>query len=550
VYIKENEKNEYLDFKQLIGRMTLHTLIVKNYLHGPYRMGSVAFDGGVPTLHRWLPFDRIDADNKVAERKSPILLDGVLDLVNRTGQGFSPRGVPLYLFYPLDATWPPFLVAYKNHSAVNLLVQVQFEHWNSGPWPRAGLVRTHGNVGNAEIEHRLLQTTFAGCAPLANNDTCELIPTISTHETAHWDYVFNIDPASTTDVDDIFAWRCSENIVHFMIAIADVAAWIPSDSAHDKRARELGETFYDEGTVITPMLPSYISEVCASLRNDGITRPVIGLEFTIRDGVIIGCDWHRYNITLTANYSYESVCDAAISLELYNLLCIVCHNSPDAEDTHDWVAQAMITYNHNAAKVLARANIGLLRRHAGISNNEFERIAVASGCKEIAHLGMTAGEYCIASELQTMHSGLDLNVYCHATSPLRRYSDLENQRILTHLLFGTNYVTTQQDLADLADLADHLNIRSRAARTLERELWFLRHIEPLSISIVEGVLLQCKDSIANRWAVYVPEWRRKISGVVNAGTVCDSGNRVTLRVFCDLRSANWRNRIVCQITSN
>jgi hypothetical protein len=511
-------------------------------------MGPVAFDGGVPTIHRWLPFDRIDADNKVVERRSPIILDGVLDLVNRTGQGFSPRGVALYLFYPLDAIWPPFLVAYKNHSTVNLLVQVQFEHWNSGPWPRAGLVRTHGNVGNAEIEHRLLQTTFVGLASSTNsNITCELIPTTTKHETAHWDYVFNIDPASTTDVDDIFAWRRSGDTIHFMIAIADVAAWIPSDSAHDKRARELGETFYDEGTVITPMLPSYISEVCASLRNDGIARPVIGLEFTIRDGVIIGCDWHRYNITLTANYSYESVCDAAISLELYKLLGIVCHTVPADEDTHDWVAQAMITYNHNAAKVLAKANIGLLRRHAGISNNEFGRIAVASCCKEIAHLGMAAGEYCIASELQTMHSGLDLSVYCHATSPLRRYSDLANQRILTHLLFEANDAIRDQDLADLAD---HLNIRSRAARTLERELWFLKHIEPLKISVAEGVLLQCKDSITNRWTVYVPEWRRKISGVINAGTVCESGNRVTLRVFCDLRSATWRNRIVCQITSN
>ena len=134
-------------------------LHIKNYLRGPYSIGSEKYDSPPPVEYKWLPGDVLDAGFKTVSRNVRPL-HGILDLTNRTGQGFTTRGVPLYLFYPLDPAWPPFLVSYKERKSENLLATIQYEHWNSGRWPRGGILKIHGSVGNIELERRLLCDTY------------------------------------------------------------------------------------------------------------------------------------------------------------------------------------------------------------------------------------------------------------------------------------------------------------------------------------------------------------------------------------------------------
>lgn len=523
---------------------------VKNYLRGPYELGSEKFAAPPAPDNHWLPGDLIMEDGRVS-RVRPPPLHGVLDLLNRTGQGFSPRGVPLYLFYPLDPAWPPFLIAFKERGTANLLATVQYEHWDSGRWPRGGILRTHGPVGDTALERKLLYETYNVSAEPVKDTLVPFPAAVHDHACVDWEAAFNVDPACTEDVDDIFAWRSVEDTTHFMIAIADVSAWVPADCAVDRRAHDLAQTLYDNGDVVTPMLPPSLSTRTASLRCDGMARPVIGLVFVIRDGEVVSQTWHKYMVTLTRAYTYDSMlADVPTATKLRQLLESTCNVSLDPADSHDWVAQAMIKYNHAAAQLLSAVGLGILRRHSGTRCADYASIATESGCSEIGMFGMAAGEYCIGSALQTAHAGLDLDVYCHASSPLRRYADLVNQRLLKYLQFGECGMLGSS-IMGAEEVVTHLNSRARAAKALERELWFLGALQPDKITEAEGICLKLKDASlpmeAGRWVVYVPAWKRKITGCVVEGAQMRPGRRCIVRAYCDLRRPAWRDRIVCQL---
>jgi exoribonuclease R len=525
--------------------MTLQIVKIKDYLRGPYFIGSERFTTRVPNERRILNGDIIEGE-KVVERKIKKPIVGIIDTLNRTGQGFTLRGAPLYLFYPLDKSWPPFYVSYKEQSKVNLLATIQYEHWDSGAWPRGGIRKVHGPVGDTKLERELLIQTYDIENKIIDTVSTPFPPCLSEFNYVKWDAAFNIDPFGCEDIDDIFAWRhCDDGTTEFMIAIADVSAWVPNGCEVDIRARCLGQTLYDDGKVVSSMLPLVISTHAASLRCDGFERPVVGRVYTLKDGIIKSAVWQHHVLKLSHCFTYESVHEnKELSSQLYEYLKIVSNKTIDRNDSHDWVAQAMITYNYEAAALLYSAGLGVLRRHDGVDSVILNDIAMKSGISEIKHLGMGAGQYIIATESQTRHSGLGLSVYCHATSPLRRFADLVNQRILKHIAFGHVWKNT----IDLNECIDHLNMRAAAAKNLERELWFLNYIKPDRISVAQGIVLYCKDAVRNLWSVYVPDWKRKINGVPAVGTIVEIGGRVNVRAYANLRCANWRERIVCQLT--
>lgn len=70
----------------------------------------------------------------------------------------------------------------------------------------------------------------------------------------------------------------------------------------------------------------------------------------------------------------------------------------------------------------------------------------------------------------TGHSGLGTAGYCHFTSPIRRYADLVNHRLLRQAIAGEQLDRTALDerLAWLRDLGDHVSAREERAEQAER----------------------------------------------------------------------------------
>jgi exoribonuclease R len=205
-------------------------------------------------------------------------------------------------------------------------------------------------------------------------------------------------------------------------------------------------------------------------------------------------------------------------------------------DPHEWIERLMVEYNCRVAGVLRHAGVGILRSHKGTSSSEYEALAAKTGLAELAHFGKAAGVYCRSTDADVAHAGLGLAEYCHASSPIRRYVDLVNQRWIKHLLFDAPKPATPVSLL-------HLHRRARVAKQMEADLWFRSHIAYDRVTEARGIVIEHKQD--TRYAVYVPEWKKKLTGV--SPVTLEPGCAVVVSIFLDKANPRWYDRIICSL---
>ena len=516
-------------------------LFVRNYAQGQYILSSpsTSYEYTEPIIEKWLHGDIINPTTKKLEHrdvKKHKSIAGIIDYLNRIRIGMTPKGVPLYNFHPYDPAYPTMVVSSKLKPTTNMVAIASFEHWND-KHPRAGIQHIYGPVGDCEAETAVLQMGVC-ISKFPVEYECLAPYNTRHHSNSSWDIVVNIDPPGCEDVDDVMGWRQTPIGTEFFIGIVDIASWVPEDSVLDLEAKRSAQTIYIDGRAVDPMFPSELSTQKASLRADGIKRPVVALVFYIEDNKVVRTMWSILNIAVTVAHTYESVLtDSRISFRLPELLSIIT-DKPCSADPHVWVEQAMILYNTAVAEILVKYRQGILRRHAGTKNAEYQRLAETSGNQELAFLGSSAGEYVTASSADTSHAGLNLKTYCHATSPLRRYADVVNHRWLKHHVFGFQepYGVT---------MTEHLNHRAHVIKQFERLVWFLQHLnQDGSITTVSGIVISYNAELKTA-KVYVPSWKRVVRASHTSVTVYEPGQSVTIRAFSNLKATSIYQRVVC-----
>jgi exoribonuclease R len=556
----------------------------KNALRGPYSIGDTLYKTAPPpTL---VPGDLVHSDTGEVKRVKHKPIVGIVDLLNRTRYGFNSRGIPLYMFHPLDSTYPPMIVGSRQPPTSNFLAIGSYEPLQgtegSGKWLRGSLQGFIGSVGNPEAEQDGLRrsiTTSTKKPTAIGYDVVANIPADIREE--QWDMTMNIDPDGCRDVDDVLSWRTiAEGGTEFAISIADVASWVPQSSELDEFACERGQTVYEDGRVLESMLPAEISEGKASLLSDGHARPVISCVWKITSGGIVGPQWRHQVLINQRTHTYESILDDADSATTICRCLEAILGRSVGNDPHVWIEYAMVLYNTEAAKILRRLGRGILRRHASpvLECDRLLDIANKTGCRAIAFLGYSAGEYVAATERgDVSHAGLGAVLYCHASSPLRRYADLVNQRVI-HMaiqLCGEGLLPPSSPSPSPSPssspeelLSRVLNNRARRIKRFERELWCVQHLRSDAISTATGTVVgwstKVMDEQALRLAVYVPEWNRlvRLTLWMDAEAVAEEnsvavrsrdlknrwnlrkGDSVEVEAYTDLREVCWASRYV------
>lgn len=438
---------------------------------------------------------------------------GVLELASKYRYGLTSRGAPMYLFRPYDESLPEFVVgSSERDTSINriALVEVTAAAVLEGiEKPRGTLIRFFGPVGDYDAESEALLQHYC---PTRHRKEAIPEPDTSNDESRHfldaahgW-IVFHVDPPGCRDIDDAIAYHPETNT--WAVIIADAAAAVPAESPANNIACGIGQTFYEEnGSVVRPMLSRSLSEDTASL-----------LPGQRRRGVaLIGTRFALVWVTVEHSFTYESFpqSDVAAMLGLSSL------------EPHDWIAQQMIHYNSAAGRLFKEYAAGILRTQA-----PSDAAAVASWKQvspELAHMANEAATYANAcKDADQGHAGLDIEAYAHASSPLRRYADLHNQRVLKALLRRDSPPTDEF-------LPTHLNDRQRANRRWSRDQHFLDTVTPGQIHTIDVVWVD-----ASR--VWVPTWRRLLR--LRHEDVREPGTMDRIQIFCDPTRRNWRQRIL------
>ena len=117
------------------------------------------------------------------------------------------------------------------------------------------------------------------------------------------------------------------------------------------------------------------------------------------------------------------------------------------------------------------------------------------------------------------HFGLATQYYCHFTSPIRRYPDLQIHRIIKENLHGGMTDKKRKHFTSiLPEVADHSSYTERRAEEAERDTEKLKKVQYMSKRIGEvydGVI-----SGVTQYGLYV-ELNNTIEGLVRISTLTD-----------------------------
>lgn len=485
-------------------------------------------------------------------------LSGTLELSSKVRYGLTSRGVPKFRFVPYDKRFKPIAVGCSSRDLfynVHAIVEPS-EDGSSGV-----LVQNLGRP-TLQTEEQILLATYA----YDSQKSLRKWPVIQKIETPPLTgrqelkgHTFHIDPEGCKDVDDTITFlNHSGEQRQVAINIADVDAWIPEGSPLDSLAAQKATTFYSpRGKALAPMLPPDLSEGSASLAPDSTLKPTVSLLFQWTPGTQpTDLRWALTATRTNDSFTYEQA--KSQSSETMKLLELLANdiNPKAGNDSHEWISTLMVYYNIQAAKILRQRGEGILRR-SKLSGTRLSEIseALVEKYPELQALFFEAAEFCEATEKVTIHKGLQEEVYTYATSPLRRYADLVNQRILKHHIQNIHPPTYSQNTSFSASnttsqLVHNLNQRQKQEKAFQKDLFFATVLTAqLRCPSVTGIVL-AQPTEEKKAVIYVPEWKRKIRvrGSLLA-TFPEVGSKVAIQWYEDQAQVQWKNKTVFQIVS-
>jgi exoribonuclease R len=486
---------------------------------------------GAQKVNRGLPGDTMSDDFEVVLRADHKGIVGVLELAGKTRYGFTARNTPIYLFSPWNESYPPFYVGSSHKdTSTNVLAVIDFDGWEpSKNCPRGNCREIIGSCGDLQSEEKAL---LAHLKPQKWKNPLVINPPLPPAEGGSRleGNTFHIDPPGCRDIDDALTmWTNEDGSTEVRIHIANVASTLATNHWLFEAAHQ-GQTIYKDGAVVSGMFPASVEEKLSLLPYQH--RMTVTLGFTYFDSTITNLRWFQQEIEVKESYTYETILLSRHCALLREITS--CIAKRDLDDPHDWVAEFMLFYNKEAARWLYDNCSGVLRRH---SPPDMDRLRVLESVGTVPpHLAYSSGEYCSPTSGLTAHWGLGVDVYCHASSPIRRWADCLNQADLIDILFG-QYLNIP-----LADI-DNLNMMAKAIKKYERDLTFVRVLMgPDSVREVSGIVV---ERCASKMRLWVEDWKQIVT--VKGSYDFLPGATLDLKIFFDAGQRNWKRRMILSV---
>ncbi len=317
--------------------------------------------------------------------------------------------------------------------------------------------------------------------------------------------LLTIDGPWTRDFDDAVSLEKDGSQLILGVHIADVAASIPQDSPLDREAYLRASSLYLPRRQI-PMIPPDLSQETLSLKLDCDRLAISLLARLEKDGRLIDYRFSPSVVRVKRQLTYEEsnhliTTDSdlkrlyhlsttlrslrmehdAVSLSLPELevrfghdgsvqLEMVEQNTP----SRVLVAECMILYNWLLARFCKQNEIPVLFRTQGepserLTEDQFGYIYyVFKQRRKLNPLKV--------STKPAPHSGLGLDVYTNATSPIRRYLDLVAQRQVISFLSKKHLAYDDKSLEDVRmTIEPTLKALERVRRNRNR-YWILKYL--------------------------------------------------------------------------
>lgn len=449
---------------------------------------------------------------------------GIVQLTSKTIYGFTARKSPIYMFQPFDESIPPFLVgcSYEDRRR-NIIALAKITTQPFEKVRRGFIERIIGLCGETEPEREALLWRYSPYRWTSANTPKQIkVPSFENHRLLDVPTI-NIDPPGCRDIDDCISIWNEKGRTLVAITIADVHEWIDCNPSLIPIASSIGQTFYADGQAILPMLPKELSENLCSLV-PGEKRLGLSIQFEWTGNMLNDMFLCKTVILNKKSYTYDSITDAT-DFPVNTLKDIASWLAGHiVDDPHEWVEQLMLFYNREAAALLKTYEKGVWRGHTEPDYHKLTKFRSFG-----VGLDFLAQKSALYTDYASKHWGLGDVPYCHASSPIRRWSDVVNQSVLK-----------QRPMLD-ADIL-HMNVVCQNAKRYDRDMFFLNTV--LTAKTNELTCCVSIDSDDVRTRFWVPDWKRIIT-IKNARI--PEGNVVSIKFFMELNNLTWKKRFVFRV---
>lgn len=421
-----------------------------------------------------------------------------------------------------------------------------------GEWDQDQNIEILANETPIEFSESVLEQ-----ARLAGERLEEVLAETDRLDLTEWE-CHSIDDPDTTEIDDALAWRPADDGYELAIHIADASALLlPGFEELEKEIRYRATSVYLPDLKVR-MVPENLSDDAMSLRA-GVVRPAFTFLARIdSEGKLLDFDICPSKICVTERLNYDQADQraaagdpywsefAAISEKLkaqreangavnlpFPRMNVELHGKkvvlvPDERDSASqrMVSEMMILANRMAAEYLHKNGLPAIYRSQKAPDPPIEQRAEWKP----HHLYEARRSFSRSNQgfEPAFHSGLGLNYYVQATSPIRRYRDLVLQRQIKHHKRTGETLYSQEQLEEILTVtsapvsqAEKME-RNRKGFYLHKLLLAQRGRE------VEAVILAATPE---RYTLQLTETLREIDTPTGGGNMKAPGERVKVKIL-------------------
>jgi len=367
--------------------------------------------------------------------------------------------------------------------------------------------------------------------------------------------VITIDGQATLDFDDALSIEETKDYYHLGIHIADVGHFIKKQDAIDQEAIARGSSIYMLDQKV-PMLPECLADDLCSLKL-GELRPAISImvklnkfaeiiDFEIVPSLVrVKQQLTYYDVNMVADHDREigilydiakhfrefRLDSGAVQINLPEInirmneaseltISKIQRESPGRM----LVAEIMIMANWLMARFLAKNGVPAIFRTQPEPRERLYKKNTGTLFQNWMQRKLLS-RYTLKSEPKH-HSGLGLEAYVTATSPIRRYYDLATQRQVRAIL-GLEEPYDAEQIQQIIQLVEQPVIDVLKVQNNRRRYWLLKYLETRINQKEEAIVLFKKR---NTYQVLIKEYVIECELPVSSGIELRPKDLVQIRI--------------------
>jgi exoribonuclease-2 len=355
-------------------------------------------------------------------------------------------------------------------------------------------------------------------------------------------HLMTIDGQSTLDFDDAISLEDYGDYYRLGIHIVDVGHFVKKGDLIDQEALSRGSSIYMPDQKI-PMLPSSLAEDTCSLKA-GLLRPAISIlvnlnrsyeinDYEITPSLIkVSQQLTYYDVNIIADdnedivvlrniaekFRMERMSAGAIQITLPDINIWI---ADDGEITVSrinrespgrmLVAEIMIMANWLMAKFLAKHQVPAIYRSQASPRERLYKGnngTLFQNCMQRKLLSRF-----ILNPEPEKHSGLGLDAYVTATSPIRKYFDLATQRQIRSV-FGLEKPSTREEIYNVIQILEQPMSYVAKIQYNRHRYWLLKYLEKQIGQKEEAIVLYKKR---NNYQIILREYMMECELPLSSG---------------------------------